>query len=222
MDPFQNGNWLSDYLDEFPNTEYERSSPHPISDQRIFSACLLPVVLPNNGHSVENNSSKKRFRVESSADSRTKACREKLRRDRLNDRFLELCLVLMPKGPANVDKAVILEDAIDLLKKLRIEAKKLQEKNQTVRDSIRSLKVEKKELRRKKLKLKAEKERIKEAIKGMNISYPFAPQPAPFYLPVHGKTFPSYLVNYPPPMWQWAPPTSLDTSHDHVFNSPVA
>lgn len=216
MDPFQNGNWLIDCLDEFPNTECEWSSPHPISDQRVSSACFLPDVLPNNGNSVENNSSKKRSRVESSADTRTKACREKLRRDRLNDRFLELCLVLMPNGPANIDKAVILGDAIDLLKKLRIEAKKLQEKNQTVRDSIRSIKVEKKELRREKLKLKAEKEMIKEAIKGMNISYCFAPQPA------HGKTFPSYLVNYPPPMWQWTPPASLDTSHDHVFNSPIA
>lgn len=107
----------------------------------------------------------RRARVESSAAPRTKACREKLRRDRLNDRyndrcnymrlpdcwwmmllwtlvrFRELCCVLDPGKPPKADKLAVLRDATHLLIQLRVEAKKLKESNEALQDAIKNLKV---------------------------------------------------------------------------------
>uniref|UniRef100_A0A2P2KFR0 BHLH domain-containing protein n=1 Tax=Rhizophora mucronata TaxID=61149 RepID=A0A2P2KFR0_RHIMU len=71
----------------------------------------------------------------------TKACREKLRRERLNDRFLDLSTVLEPGRPAKADKPAILDDAIRVLNQLRTEAQELKETNEKLREEIKSLKV---------------------------------------------------------------------------------
>ncbi|CAD6266735.1 unnamed protein product [Miscanthus lutarioriparius] len=55
-----------------------------------------------------------RSRPESSAPPGTKACREKLRRDRLNERFNELYAILEPGKPPKADKVAILSDATRL------------------------------------------------------------------------------------------------------------
>ncbi|KAJ4722666.1 Transcription factor protein [Melia azedarach] len=67
----------------------------------------------------ENETSRKRARSDSCSRPGTKACREKLRRERLNDRFLDLSCILEPGRPARTDKPAILEDAIRVLNQLR-------------------------------------------------------------------------------------------------------
>ncbi|KAK9282781.1 hypothetical protein L1049_011002 [Liquidambar formosana] len=170
MSSVQNGNWR---MEEFQGTSECISSAQPMSDQKITSARFWPDVPLNNENSAESTSSKKRARIDSSAGTGTKACREKMRRDRLNDRFLELCSILVPERPPNTDKVVILTDAARLLNQLHSEAKKLKERNESLQDSIRSLKLEKMELREEKLKLKSEKERTEQLVKGMSIPSSF-------------------------------------------------
>ncbi|KAL5232412.1 hypothetical protein ABZP36_031188 [Zizania latifolia] len=186
----------------------------------------------------DNSASKKRSRPESSAPPGTKACREKLRRDRLNERFNELSGILEPGKPPKADKVAILSDAARLLSQLRAEAQKLKGSNKSLHDSIKSLKAEKSELRDEKTRLKAERERLEHVLRGVSGA---AAAPAP-YVPHHaaaasvaapsfhpaafaqaGKYVP-YAAGYPPAaaFWQWIPPTSLDTSKDPVMWPPVA
>ncbi|CAL9098178.1 unnamed protein product [Musa textilis] len=176
----------------------------------------------------------KRARVESSAAPRTKACREKLRRDRLNDRFRELCCVLDPGKPPKADKLAVLRDATRLLIQLRVEAEKLKESNEALQDAIKNLKVklssfvflcclpavvrkvriglqaEKSELRDEKTRLRCEMEQM---LGGISFAGQTAAMPA-----TNDKTF-AYM---PICMWPWVPPAALDTSQDHVLRPPVA
>ncbi|XP_065026311.1 transcription factor ILR3-like isoform X4 [Musa acuminata AAA Group] len=155
----------------------------------------------------------RRARVESSAAPRTKACREKLRRDRLNDRFRELCCVLDPGKPPKADKLAVLRDATHLLIQLRVEAKKLKESNEALQDAIKNLKAEKSELRDEKTRLRCEKEQMEQMFRGISFTGQSAAVPA-----TNDKTF-AYM---PICMWQWVPPAALDTSQDHVLRPPVA
>jgi len=68
----------------------------------------------------------KRPRSESTTESSTKASREKIRRDKLNERFLELGAILEPGKTPKMDKTAILSDAIRVVGELRSEAKKAQ------------------------------------------------------------------------------------------------
>ncbi|PPD98506.1 hypothetical protein GOBAR_DD04466 [Gossypium barbadense] len=81
---------------------------------------------------------------------------------------------------------------------------------------------EKNEIREEKLVLKANKERIEQQLKTLNVS-------AAGYLPAHPAgyhaaankmaIFPGYgLV----PMWQYLPPSARDTSQDHELRPPAA
>lgn len=97
------------------------------------------------------------------------------------------------------------------------------------------LQSEKSELRDEKTKLKAERERLEQMLKGATaaVAAPpqFVPHPAapPHFHPTAafaqaGKFVPAYTASYPPPaaFWQWIPPTSLDTSKDPAHWPPVA
>nr|XP_009409051.1 PREDICTED: transcription factor ILR3-like isoform X2 [Musa acuminata subsp. malaccensis] len=190
------------------------------------SAMLGFDVLSKEDNCPNNGSRKKRNRVESCAAPGTKACREKLRRDRLNDRFTELCSVMDPGKPPKTDKSAILSDATRLMNHLRLEAKKLKDSNEAFKDAIKSLKAEKLELRDEKMRLKAEKERTEQMLKAISTTPQFMTQPAaatPHSASVaaHIKTIPhpSYM---PMGMWRWIPPAALDTSQDHVLRPPVA
>lgn len=79
--------------------------------------------------------------MESGAAPVSKACREKLRRDKLNDRFLELGAILEPGKPPKMDKAAILSDAVRVVNQLRGEAQKLKESNESLQETIKELKV---------------------------------------------------------------------------------
>ncbi|CAL5434550.1 unnamed protein product [Camellia sinensis] len=137
-------NWLFDY-----GLIEDISVPDP-----NFSA-------PTSGFCCRKETgSKKRPRPElCGASSSSKACREKLRRDRLNDKFVELGSILEPGRPPKTDKAAILVEAIRLVIQLRGDAQKLKDSNLTLQEKIKELKAEKNELRDEKQRLKAEKER---------------------------------------------------------------
>jgi hypothetical protein len=98
------------------------------------------------------------------------------------------------------------------------------------------LQAEKSELRDEKTRLKAERERLEQMLKGVSHAAavapgPFVPHPtaaaAPSFHPAAafaqaGKFVP--YPSYPPPaaFWQWIPPTSLDTAKDPAHWPPVA
>ncbi|OVA17777.1 Myc-type [Macleaya cordata] len=228
MGSVHNSGWLIDYMDEVQGTGFIWS-PQILNDQTVSSTCPgIDVSSQKDEINHENSCLKKRARTETCSGPGTKACREKIRRDKLNDRFLELCSILEPGRPPKTDKIIILGDATRLLNQLRLETKKLKETNEALQDTIKSLKVEKLEMREEKVRLKAEKEKLEQALKTMSMPSPFVPHPA-FHasaaatFATTGKTIP-YHLNYPPPMamWQWMPPASLDTSQDHVLRPPVA
>lgn len=170
----------------------------------------------------EIEGSRKRGRNDSCCRPVSKACRERLRRERLNDRFLDLSSVLDPGRPVRTDKHAMLDDAIRILNQLRSESQELKETNEKLREEIRILKVEKNELREEKLTLKADKERMEQQLKTLAIpAAGFVPgHPAAYHAgPNKMAVFPSYgLV----PMWQYLPPSSRDTSHDHELRPPAA
>lgn len=56
-------------------------------------------------------------------------------------RFLELGSILEPGRPPKMDKAVILGDAVRMVTQLRMEAQKLKESNENLKEKINDLKV---------------------------------------------------------------------------------
>ncbi|KAF8406570.1 hypothetical protein HHK36_008658 [Tetracentron sinense] len=92
-----------------------------------------------------------------------KADREKLRRDRLNEQFLELGKALDPDRPKN-DKATILTDTIQILKDLSSQVNRLKADYATLSEESRELTQEKNELREEKSSLKSD-------IDNLNVQY---------------------------------------------------
>ncbi|XP_021286153.1 transcription factor bHLH121 [Herrania umbratica] len=92
-----------------------------------------------------------------------KADREKLRRDRLNEHFLELGNALDPDRPKN-DKATILTDTLQLLKDLTSQVTKLKAEYAMLTEESRELTQEKNDL-------KEEKASLKSDIDNLNIQY---------------------------------------------------
>ncbi|KAG2688124.1 hypothetical protein I3760_09G079500 [Carya illinoinensis] len=169
-----------------------------------------------------------RVRYESCSISNSKACREKMRRDRLNGRFLELSSILDPGRLPKMEKAVILGDAVRMLSQLQGEAQKLKESKENLLEKINELKEEKNELRDEKQRLKTEKEKIELQAKALSTQSGGLPHysaiPATFSAPDQfiGDN-PVPFIGYPGvSMWQFMPPSSFDTSQDHVLRPPVA
>ncbi|MCL7047427.1 hypothetical protein MKW94_013336 [Papaver nudicaule] len=223
--------WLMDYMnEEVQDTTAFIWSSQVLNDPTLQRGCpgeLLDISTERNETNLDNSPRGEPSSGESGL--KTKACREKIRRDKLNDRFLELCSILEPGRPPTTDKLIVLTDATRALKQLCLETKRLKESNEAIQDRIKSLKAEKSDLREEKVRLKAEKEKMEKTLKGMAMpSPPLLSHPAAFHAPVPfsttGKTVP-YQINYPLPpiaMWQWMAPACLDTSQDHVLRPPVA
>ncbi|ESW17834.1 hypothetical protein PHAVU_007G272600 [Phaseolus vulgaris] len=180
--------------------------------------------IPDDAAACEENI-KKRVRTDSCCKAGSKACREKLRRERLNERFCDLSSVLEPGRPLRTDKPSILDDAIRVLSQLKTEAEELKTKNEKLLEEIKCLKAEKNELREEKLVLKADKERIEKQLKSMPVA------PAGFMAPpVAAAAAYQAGVNkmavYPNygyiPMWQYLPQSARDTSQDHELRPPAA
>ncbi|KAK4482450.1 hypothetical protein RD792_009607 [Penstemon davidsonii] len=152
----------------------------------------------------------------------TKACRERLRREKLNDRFTELYAILEPGRPVKTDKLAILSDAIRVLNQLKTESLEHKEMSEKLLEEIKTLKAEKNELREEKLVLKADKERMELQLKTKSISPTgFMQAHPPMYQAEANKMpiFPSYGYV---PMWQYLPPSTRDTSQDHELRPPAA
>ncbi|AQK41735.1 Transcription factor ILR3 [Zea mays] len=160
-----------------------------------------------------------------------------MRRNKLNDRFLELGSTLEPGKPVKADKAAILSDATRMVIQLRSEAQQLKETNGSLEEKIKELKAEKDELRDEKQKLKLEKESLEHQMKLMTSTPTYMPHPtlmpAPFpqapLAPFHaqgqaaGQKLMMPFVSYPGyPMWQFMPPSEVDTSKDSEACPPVA
>ncbi|CAI5475992.1 unnamed protein product [Closterium sp. Yama58-4] len=94
--------------------------------------------------------------------SSSKANREKMRRDRLNDRFVELARSLEGSGQARADRGSILADAVRVLAQLRAETAQLRGSAEQMKEQIRDLKAEKSELREEKARLQANKQQLEE------------------------------------------------------------
>ncbi|KAL3639925.1 Transcription factor ilr3 [Castilleja foliolosa] len=230
----ENMNWLYDYgFEDIPVADGNFAAPNPVfawpvqalngssnTSAEIDGSFGEPDVPKETG-------TKKRSRTEACAPSSSKACREKLRRDKLNDRFIELCALLEPGRPPKTDKSAILADAIRMVTQLRGESQKLKDSNLNLQDKIKELKGEKNELRDEKQRLKAEKEKLEQQLNTMNAPQPgFLPgPPAAFVSQGHAaagnKLVP--VISYPGiAMWQFMPPAAVDTSQDHVLRPPVA
>ncbi|CAM8900838.1 hypothetical protein QQ045_010481 [Rhodiola kirilowii] len=260
----ENTNWLYDYgFDEAP--AIEAAFGNPVSGfnwsmpglgngtENLSTAIVLAAEMEGPlevSDVLKESGSKKRVRSDSCTGSSSKACREKLRRDRLNDKFVELGSILEPGRPPKTDKNAILVDAVRMVTQLRNDAQKLKESNSSLQEKIKELKVEKNELRDEKQRLKAEKEILEQQLKVMSTQPAYLPQPAPIpaaFAPqaaaaaafaaqgqaaaaayaaqgqaaANAKLVP--FVGYPGvAMWQFMPPASVDTSQDHVLRPPVA
>ncbi|XP_062195927.1 transcription factor ILR3-like [Phragmites australis] len=191
----------------------------------------------NTNYVFKEPGSNKRLRSVSGGRPTSKACREKMRRDKLNDRFLELGSTLEPGKPVKADKAAILSDATRVVIQLRTEAQQLKDTKDSLEEKIKELKAEKDELREEKQKLKVEKESLEHQMKLMTSTPTYMPHPtlmsAPFpqapLAPFHaqgqaaGQKLMMPIVGYPGyPMWQFMPPSEVDTSKDSEACPPVA
>ncbi|KAF7822858.1 transcription factor ILR3-like [Senna tora] len=232
----ENTNWLFDYslIDDI--TVPEETFTVPASGfswpaQALNGSSNVNVEIDGSlgdSDGVKESGSKKRGRSDSCAATSSKACREKLRRDRLNDKFVELGSILEPGRPPKTDKAAILVDAARMVTQLREEAQKLKDSNTGLQEKIKELKAEKNELRDEKQRLKAEKEKLEQQLKAINAQPSFMPPPPaiPAAFAAQGQAPGSKLVpfiSYPGvAMWQFMPPAAVDTSQDHVLRPPVA
>ncbi|XP_015576345.2 transcription factor bHLH121 isoform X1 [Ricinus communis] len=122
-----------------------------------------PVATATDMAPSSSESSRNRLEAEAkdpiAAKKVQKADREKLRRDRLNEQFLELGNTLDPDRPKN-DKATILTDTIQMLKDLTAEVSRLKAEYATLSEESRELMQEKNELREEKASLKSDIENL--------------------------------------------------------------
>ncbi|KAL5793995.1 hypothetical protein ACOSP7_002589 [Xanthoceras sorbifolium] len=220
----EHSNWLIDYGIVDGNLDWvSQAAFNASSDASMKVDCsVVDSDSPNEAGSC------KRLKSESSRVNGSKACREKMRRDRLNERFLELGYILEPGRPPKTDKAAILSDAVRMLTQLRSEALQLSESNEDLQIKIRELKAEKNELRDEKQKLKADKEKLEQQVKAMSAPTGFLSHPSTMSaaFAAQSQTAGKKLVpfiGYPGvAMWQFMPPAAVDTSQDHVLRPPVA
>lgn len=238
IDLAESSNWVFDYglsddisavnAVDFPapaNIAFTWPSP-PLNSASSASAEIDCMLL--GSEVIKESGSRKRSRPESCNASGSKACREKLRRDKLNERFLELGSILEPGRPPKTDKTAILSDAVRMVTQLRSEANTLKESNEELQEKIKELKAEKNELRDEKQKIKADKEKLEQQVKAFSAQPSFMPHPSTLgaAFSAQGQAAGSKLmpfVGYPGvAMWQFMPPAVVDTTQDHVLRPPVA
>ncbi|XP_021907853.1 transcription factor bHLH121-like isoform X1 [Carica papaya] len=147
--------------------------------------------MPSSNHAQNQNSmperSRRRPEVEVKVEVKDpitarkvqKADREKLRRDQLNEQFLELANTLVwntdPDRPKN-DKATILTDTIQMLKDLTSEVNRLKVEYDALSEESRELMQEKNEIREEKASLKSEVENLNVRYQhSLRIMFPWAP-----------------------------------------------
>lgn len=224
-------NWLYDYgfdhppVVNFSNSGFSWPHPQPLSGGGSSNASMEIVGSFGEQDKQKEAGWKKRSRTKPCAMSSSKACREKQRRDRLNDKFVELGALLDPGRPPKADKSATLLDAVRAVSQLRGEAQKLKDSNSNLQEKIKELKAEKSELRDEKQRLKVEKEKLEQELRTANApQVGYLPPQAAFaaQTPTPGnKLVP--VIGYPGvAMWQFMSPAAVDTSEDHILRPPVA
>ncbi|KAK6282078.1 hypothetical protein POUND7_015903 [Theobroma cacao] len=241
LDSSENTNWLLDYgIPDFPRPAAGYGwPPQTTLDARSNLSAAVDCSFPDSD-SLKEVASRKRLKSESCYASGSKACREKLRRNKLNDRhdtflyflcspvFLELGAILEPGRPPKADKVAILIVAVKMVHQLRSKAQKLKELNEELQAKIKELKAEKNELRDEKQRLKADKEKLEQQVNAMSTRPGFLPHPTPMAAAFasQGQAAGNKLMPYigfpGVAMWQFMPPAAVDTSQDHVLRPPVA
>ncbi|KAL4566837.1 hypothetical protein LXL04_030962 [Taraxacum kok-saghyz] len=240
----ENTNWIYDYglIDDVPVPIGNFLMPASGSSWTMQTTLNGSSSNPSPAFSVEHDGlsadtdhnkesgSRKRMRNEPCSGTSSKACREKLRRDKLNDKFVELASILDPGRTPKIDKSAILVDAVRMVTQLRTEAQKLKDSNSDLQEKIKELKCEKNELRDEKQRLKAEKENLEQQVNTINMQPRFMPPPPGIptaaYPQVQSMGSNNKLVpviSYPgmAAMWQFLPPAAVSTSQDHD-HSPAA
>lgn len=235
--PENNPSWILDYglLEDLPAPGDDLPSsleqgfhwpPNAFTSSSLISLEVDDSLV--NSDDLKENPGRKRMMSGSCAASSSKARREKIRRDRLNDRFLELGFLLETGRQPKMDKASILNDAVRMVTQLHDEVQKHKQLNDNLQEKINELKTEKTELHDEKQRLKAEKESLELKVKSLNTQSAFLPHPPAIATPflaqgqvVSGKLVP--FIQYPGvSMWQFMSPAAVDTSQDHVLRPPVA
>ncbi|KAJ7967204.1 Transcription factor protein [Quillaja saponaria] len=157
-----------------PNNPSMDQLDHKAFIQETPAPALLPI---SEFHQTPSNFGVSSIRSQPNSSQRTeaepkdcvaarksqKADREKLRRDRLNEQFVELGSTLDPDRPKN-DKSTILSDTIQLLKDLTSQVSKLKDEYTTLTEESRELTQEKNDLREEKSSLKTD-------IENLNVQY---------------------------------------------------
>jgi FtsZ-binding cell division protein ZapB len=150
-----------------------------------------------------------------------KADREKLRRDRLNEHFLELGNALDPDRPKN-DKATIINDTIQVLKDLTTEVNRLKAECAALSEESRELTQEKNELREEKAALKSDVDNLNlQYQQRMRVMFPWGtidpsavmapPYSYPVPIPVPTGPIPMHPVLQPYPFYQNQNPGAIPT-----------
>ncbi|CAA0825144.1 Transcription factor bHLH115 [Striga hermonthica] len=220
-------NWAFDYelLDDLPPVEPCFQWAGPPNALPPPASLSTELDHPYRNPDCVNFGSRKRLRSSACGASNSKAYKEKVRRDRLNERFQELSSILEPGRPPKIDKGLILCNAIRMVTQLRDEANKLKISNSNLQGKVNELKTEKNELRDEKMMLKAEKESLEQQMKEVMSArpgvLPHFPQVSPHFAAPPHKLVP--VMGFSGiPMWQMMPRTAVDTSEDHTLRPPVA
>lgn len=171
-----------------------------------------------------------------------------MRRDRLNERFLELGRDLDPSTTPRTDKGIILGNAVRALTGLKAEAAALKQGTFQLLDQIKELKAEKTELRDEKARLKAHREFLQLQLQALPFpgseSYSSPATAAATAVAVTAiqaaagaahttqtgvKSPPAQPqtaadISRVPTMWQWLPPAlAVETNGNHsLLRPPVA
>ncbi|KAF8012543.1 hypothetical protein BT93_I0645 [Corymbia citriodora subsp. variegata] len=157
-----------------------------------------------------------------------KADREKLRRDRLNEHFIELGNTLDPDRPKN-DKATILSDTVQLLKDLTAQVNQLKAEYSTLCEESCELTQEKNDLREEKASLKSDIESLNAQYQPragamfpwpvMDHSVVMAPPSYPYPVPVAMPSgpIPVHPPMQPYPFYATPNPGVIPNSHSTLF-----
>ncbi|KAJ0717118.1 putative transcription factor bHLH family [Helianthus annuus] len=128
----------------------------------------------------------------SCSKAENKACRERQRREILNNRFLELSSTLEPDRPATTDKLAILGDAIRVLNQLKSDAHDFKEMNEKLSEDIKTSKIRKEQACEEKLVLKAEKEKMEQRVESVTNNLP-----PPVLMTPHPTAFQAAAIKMP-------------------------
>ena len=118
-----------------------------------------------------------------------KSRREKLRREALNDKFMELSALLDPGRPPKTDKATIVTEAAEVIRRMRRELehlssslKSMQQLNERLETEKNGLQADKMALQQDKAALQQDKLKIEHQLHAYLNHLPFA-SPTPFPMP---------------------------------------